>query len=511
MFLMSITKSPYLRECDIGLGRTMPHEKRNSGQTCIGYGMKSFRSGVGFRINVKDPAGFSFFPKLILYRDWAVQISTIIKAEMASQGESPADNAMHLRVGDELTGKVLRLEPDGRLLLDLGSFRALAHSSMAVQQGQELRLRVIKTELPLHLQVLEGRSDDSPGPPPPRLMLSDILAPAEHQRLVGIFSRLLQLQGTKAPDPSIPVDVLQAMARVNTLFDPLPLNRSIEHIIRWLRTALQDSGLFFENKLADAILQGNTPTADAALKSTSQDNLHQDAVNPGLVSGTVKKDAKGQLMILRSFLSSAPEALPPADVLPEKEVAFLRDAVQRLLSHLEEQQDRIVQRFGENNVYQLVSHWVPVESQGKPIRLKLYYPQKKNFRYGRPQKIALLLDLDRLGLVRADLAMIGRTLRIDFSVQDQRTLDAIRTQTDTVAVALQGVFDQILIDTRLAMAKIQQFETEDADATAENPNLSRMLDALEVDMEIPPEMYRAVAEVLAFVYRLNQGMDGGDR
>jgi flagellar biosynthesis protein len=45
----------------------------------------------------------------------------------------------------------------------------------------------------------------------------------------------------------------------------------------------------------------------------------------------------------------------------------------------------------------------------------------------------------------------------------------------------------------------------------ENPNLSRMLDALDVDIEIPPEMYRAVAEVLAFVYRLNQGMDGRDR
>jgi len=35
-------------------------------------------------------------------------------------------------------------------------------------------------------------------------------------------------------------------------------------------------------------------------------------------------------------------------------------------------------------------------------------------------------------------------------------------------------------------------------------NLADLLDALGIDMEIPPELYRAVAEVLAFIYRLNR-------
>lgn len=38
----------------------------------------------------------------------------------------------------------------------------------------------------------------------------------------------------------------------------------------------------------------------------------------------------------------------------------------------------------------------------------------------------------------------------------------------------------------------------------EDRNLIQVLDALDVDTEIPPELYRAVAEVLAFVYRLNK-------
>ena len=37
----------------------------------------------------------------------------------------------------------------------------------------------------------------------------------------------------------------------------------------------------------------------------------------------------------------------------------------------------------------------------------------------------------------------------------------------------------------------------------EDKNLVQVLEALDLDTQIPPELYRAVAEVLAFIYRLN--------
>ena len=37
----------------------------------------------------------------------------------------------------------------------------------------------------------------------------------------------------------------------------------------------------------------------------------------------------------------------------------------------------------------------------------------------------------------------------------------------------------------------------------EDKNLVQVLEAIDLDTEIPPELYRAVAEVLAFIYRLN--------
>ena len=38
----------------------------------------------------------------------------------------------------------------------------------------------------------------------------------------------------------------------------------------------------------------------------------------------------------------------------------------------------------------------------------------------------------------------------------------------------------------------------------EDKNLVQVLEALELETEIPSELYRAVAEVLAFIYRLNK-------
>jgi flagellar biosynthesis protein len=40
----------------------------------------------------------------------------------------------------------------------------------------------------------------------------------------------------------------------------------------------------------------------------------------------------------------------------------------------------------------------------------------------------------------------------------------------------------------------------------EDQNLVQVLEALDLETEIPPELYRAVAEVLAFIYRLNGRM-----
>lgn len=43
----------------------------------------------------------------------------------------------------------------------------------------------------------------------------------------------------------------------------------------------------------------------------------------------------------------------------------------------------------------------------------------------------------------------------------------------------------------------------------QNKTLASMLMAVEVDKEIPPELYIAIAEILAYIYRLDQGLVKG--
>ena len=52
--------------------------------------------------------------------------------------------------------------------------------------------------------------------------------------------------------------------------------------------------------------------------------------------------------------------------------------------------------------------------------------------------------------------------------------------------------------------KIVELANQHQVPLVEDPNLVQMLEALDVNIEIPPQLYHAVAEVLAFVYRLNR-------
>lgn len=56
---------------------------------------------------------------------------------------------------------------------------------------------------------------------------------------------------------------------------------------------------------------------------------------------------------------------------------------------------------------------------------------------------------------------------------------------------------------RLVAERIIEIAREHGIHVHEDPDLVAVMSRLDVDTEIPEELYRAVAEVLAFVYRLN--------
>jgi flagellar biosynthesis protein len=56
----------------------------------------------------------------------------------------------------------------------------------------------------------------------------------------------------------------------------------------------------------------------------------------------------------------------------------------------------------------------------------------------------------------------------------------------------------------LVAEKIIALAREQGIPMREDPDLVQLLTQIDLDREIPPTLYKVVAEVLAFVYRLNQ-------
>ena len=61
--------------------------------------------------------------------------------------------------------------------------------------------------------------------------------------------------------------------------------------------------------------------------------------------------------------------------------------------------------------------------------------------------------------------------------------------------------------TGLIADRIIEIAEKEGIPMTEDPDLVGVLIQLELQEEIPPELYRAVAEILAFAYRLNRNMN----
>lgn len=388
-----------------------------------------------------------------------MQISGILKAIVSTLEDRPGREMPDLKVGDVLSGRVVRLESDGRLLIDLEDFRALARADFSVRPGETLRLKVVTTGVPLYLQTIAPGNQET-ARFLPRFAFDEVLDPKGQQRLLEITGRLIGRQG-KNDSADLPPRVVQALFGIQSRIEPLALNRPADQIVQHLKFSIEESGLFLEKKLAEAIIaDAITPKPETRVASDHEMKPGAEEPLASQASKILARDLKGQLLVLKDFLFSRTiggEEHP----LTVKEAEFLRSAVDRLLTHVEEQQARVTQRSGQGNPFQVVTHWLTLEEQSRPVRLKLYYPRARGTQDDQNQRIALLLDMDRIGAVRVDLAMVANHLRIDFYVDNDDLRQEIEDQGRAVSDALVGLFEQVHVYAHISLEKIADFDQED--------------------------------------------------
>ncbi len=382
-----------------------------------------------------------------------MDISSIIKAVLTAGEERPGGELGDLQPGARLTGRVLGLESDGKVLMDLGGRRALAQVGFAVRVGQTLPLQVVENGPLLHLQVEPGSTGGKPAVPLPKADFSQVLPPGEQERLVTLVRQLIIPSSPAALSKNeLPESVKSALIRMVSLFEPLPMAADPQKISQWVQRAVEDSGMLLEKKLGDA--------AEVATPSPLPGNEKEPSPPPMRI--IITRDAKSQLLLLRQWLPSTDEQTDLTEKLNPKSAGFLRQTVDRLLAHIESRQEQAVSRWADGGTQQIFVHALQLPDQKNPVQLKIYYPRKEA-RSGdnRQHRVALLLDMDRLGAVRIDLAMLGRMLQITFYVAHPKAMELMAPEVASVSEALAGLFDHVSVDLYVSRQKISQFEKED--------------------------------------------------
>jgi hypothetical protein len=390
----------------------------------------------------------------------AMDISAIIKAVLAPHEGTTGNSLAELKPGDQLAGKVLNVEHDGRVLIDLGGRRALARIGFAVSTGQNLKLQVVDTGAILHLRAHPPQKDNIAALSPPRADFSQALNAKEQVRFVQIAERLIAGSQRFGMTGSLPKAIQNALAQIKTVFETIPMERSTEQISQWLKTAVEDRGILFEKQIADIETDKSRPQSKSQGIGQGQVDERNMKISPERIF--ITRNAKSQLIQIKHYLSQPGEQEPIFEKVDSKVLSFMRRSVDRMLGHIEQQQDRAIARWGDGENRQVIVHALPLQDHNKPVQLKLFYPRRENQgEHARQYRIAILLNLDRLGDVRVDLSMVKKNLQIGFFVGDADVQQFVTQHVKHVETSLCSHFENIMINVSVSKEKIDQFEKED--------------------------------------------------
>ena len=353
-----------------------------------------------------------------------------------------------LKPGDVLTVKVLEVFENQRALVDLGRFRTLADITFPVAVGDELRVRVQETQGQLRLQLAPTPADPAPS-------AGGAAGPVQAvalESLKQVQIRIDQLAGAmqSLPDsqqlPSAPRQVVDAL---RLFLDPLEPGSNPDILARKLKEFCEDSGLFLEHRLAAAVKRtadgtGSAPEPEAGSTRTPERIL--------------TTDLKARLVFLKAFFDSAAGRQLVQD---SREVAGLARAATELLADIRAGQEQMTQSASAADPFQMVHFALPMPDDRCRAGLKIAYRRRPAD--GKPEghRAAILLQLDRMGAVRADLTLLSASLNISIFVSNSGLRDLVSRHAPDVREALAPFFQHVALQVLVSSRKIARFASED--------------------------------------------------
>jgi hypothetical protein len=268
-----------------------------------------------------------------------------------------------------------------------------------------------------------------------------------------MFANLSRLSGAirdtlAAYSNNLPSEVKQMLATLQSHFEPLDIGENALKLAPKLKSLVEDSGIFFEKKIHDTIAQ----LADASTRISGSENLDRLPETADIINN----DLKPNLLLLREYFDS--DKLPSRLQQLETFVVIKR-AIEDLLTNIENQQGRAMDAEVLRQPVLVFSFQIPLKG-GAEARLKVFYNRKRKKKEEGEFKLALLLDMDRLGEIRTDFSQGEKKLNITFFVKNNKIKEYIETHLDEVKEPLGPGFKSVNLKVLVSREKIAAFAAE---------------------------------------------------
>jgi hypothetical protein len=376
-----------------------------------------------------------------------MDISSFIKAIVQPESRQFFSGQDMVKLGDELTGKILDFKSDGRTLVDFGKFRALAEVSFPVSKSQVIHVKVAEVGEQIKLSLIDPLTKKVDVT---KNLISHLVTPSEDEfnRLQSDIKHILGRDLNLLKGESLPSNIKNALLNVHSHFEPLNTGSNIAKFIPQLKSFIENSGIYFEKKLEHAIETILTTYEKISVKQLSQ--LPE-------VRQILTKDLKPNLLILKEFFNQKEIVDKASD---KREIENLRSSIDRIINDIESQKNLAVSRKESANQTQVFTHTLNLNKEEQKARLKIYYKKKK----GDPQKgirLSLLLSMDRIGEIRTDFFKVKSDLSITFFVTNEKVKSVIEANMEKIKEELSLIFGNLVINVIVSQREISQFDTED--------------------------------------------------
>lgn len=376
-----------------------------------------------------------------------MDIETIIKAILPVDPMQFRPEDRTFRLGDHLRGRVLKLQSDGKVLMDFKTFRAVAEVPAQVQAGQTFDLEVTQTGNPLKLRIIPPFESPSSNP------LQDVAGKPEAASLPQLLRQLnidlntmdKALVSAKADAAAATPQTIQSALKIlSTLFAELDMTSAPKALAADLQNKVENSGFLFENKMA-AVLESRPDQPQNVETATVRSQINT-LIRPDFTPNAIR---------LLEFLDALE---PKTNELDESVKQRIQTALKEIIEDVGQQKNIAARRLSTEDPFQIFHMVLPFAEKQQAAKLKVYYAKKKKEDPQSNPKVSLLLDLNNLGLVRSDFLMLQRDLSVTIYVGDSHIKDYVTSQIEPVRKVLEEYFEAVALTVRVSEKKIASFD-----------------------------------------------------